>query len=358
MSGPVPLPSSAADIMPPDLTAELETVAGRVRERLGNLTANVIEIGRELQAVKGRLQHGQFVRWVETACGLSRRMAQLMMKAARWAEGKSETVTLLEPTTIYLLAAPSTPKTVAEAVLSRADEGEVIPPHIVKDMIRAEKTNRLRASEKNIRLGSNTEECDVLPEGSQSELEPAADIQILSNNDSGGAEQGTVTDQLIEMLVAWPRFLVFSALLRKVDVSNLAQALKHVCERSSTNVVTKEPMAKGLEQSPLASLDGAIDTPTENGVKASADEVLSVPGGSPGASAEDLMAILETLKVNTQLCARQWIRDGCPSTSRRREHHVITEKLKPFRAATSTANEAERLRFLEISASPSLTVQQ
>lgn len=82
--------------VPAALSEELRSTAARVRERLGSVTANVIEVGRELIAVKNRVQHGQFIHWVETACGLSRRMAQLMMRAAQWLEGKSETVTLLE----------------------------------------------------------------------------------------------------------------------------------------------------------------------------------------------------------------------------------------------------------------------
>jgi hypothetical protein len=132
-----PLNSSHKEL-PSPLPEELETTARRVRERLTNMTADAIEIGRELQAVKLRLHHGQFLNWVETACELSPRTAQLMMRAAEWAEGKHEIVSHLEPTAIYLLTAPSTPDAVRQEVLSRLEEGERPAPKVVKQMIRGE----------------------------------------------------------------------------------------------------------------------------------------------------------------------------------------------------------------------------
>jgi hypothetical protein len=124
---------------PSDLTEELESVAKLVRNRLGNMTANIVEIGRELRAVKQRLEHGQFLNWVEADCRLSARTAQLMMKAAEWAEGKNEIVAHLEPTAIYLLAAPSTPDSIRRQVLSGLEHGQRPTPRLIKDMIRAAK---------------------------------------------------------------------------------------------------------------------------------------------------------------------------------------------------------------------------
>ena len=128
--------------MPSALNEELESVANRVRNRLGNMTANIVEIGRELRAVKQRLEHGQFINWVEAACKLSARTAQLMMKAADWAEGKDEIVAHLEPTAIYLLAAPSTPDSIRREVLSGLEQGQSPSPRLIKDMIRAAKERK------------------------------------------------------------------------------------------------------------------------------------------------------------------------------------------------------------------------
>jgi hypothetical protein len=125
--------------MLPILVDELDRVAKRVRMRLKNMSAHIIEIGGELSAVKQRLEHGQFLRWVIEECELAPRHAQLMMRATQWAEGRDEIVSHLEPTTLYLLAAPSTPKTARQEVLALLEEGQRPAPQVVKDLIRAAK---------------------------------------------------------------------------------------------------------------------------------------------------------------------------------------------------------------------------
>ena len=119
----VMLRPSKGDMLP-ILVDELDRVAERVRMRLKNMSAHIIEIGRELSAVKQRLDHGQFLRWVIEECELAPRHAQLMMRATQWAEGRDEIVSHLEPTTLYLLAAPSTPKTARQEVLALLEEGQ------------------------------------------------------------------------------------------------------------------------------------------------------------------------------------------------------------------------------------------
>jgi hypothetical protein len=44
--------------------------------------AAVIEVGRELIAIKHRVEHGQFVEWIERECRMSIRTAQRAMQAA------------------------------------------------------------------------------------------------------------------------------------------------------------------------------------------------------------------------------------------------------------------------------------
>jgi hypothetical protein len=139
------------------LAEEVESAANRVRIRLENMTANIVEIGRELQAVKRRLEHGQFLNWVEAACKLSARAAQLKMRAAEWAEGKHEIVSLLEPTAIYALAAPSTPETVRQEVLTRLEEGQRPAPQVVKEMIRVAKERKQGTTENTVKADNPTQ---------------------------------------------------------------------------------------------------------------------------------------------------------------------------------------------------------
>src|SRR4051812_15928346 len=83
-----------------------------------------IEVGRDLTAIKERLEHGQFTAWVEAEFDLDLRTAENYMNAFLRFGDKSETVSLLPQRTIYKLAAKSTPASVREEVVSRLEAGE------------------------------------------------------------------------------------------------------------------------------------------------------------------------------------------------------------------------------------------
>jgi len=112
--------------------ADLRAAATTIR---GRMAASVIETGRDLLAIRERLEYGQFEAWVEAECLITPRTAQNMMAAARWAEGKSETVSLLPPTVIYRLSAPSTPEDTRRDLLRRIEAGEKVSATDAKQII-------------------------------------------------------------------------------------------------------------------------------------------------------------------------------------------------------------------------------
>jgi hypothetical protein len=114
-------------------------VADQVRMRLKNMSAHIIEIGRELRAVKRRPGNDRFLKWLTAACELEPPQARRMMRAAKWATDRGAIVSQLEPAAIYLLAAPSTPDAVWKEVLFRLEAGERPAPRSIKAMIRAAK---------------------------------------------------------------------------------------------------------------------------------------------------------------------------------------------------------------------------
>jgi hypothetical protein len=122
-----------------DNASKLDSVADQVRMRLKNLSTHIIEIGRELLAMKRRLGNDRFLKWVTAACELEPPQAQRMMRVAKWAEGREEIVSDLDPTAIYLLTSPSTPEAVRQEVLFRLERGERPAPRTIKAMIRAAK---------------------------------------------------------------------------------------------------------------------------------------------------------------------------------------------------------------------------
>jgi hypothetical protein len=100
--------------MPQALADELRSQAERIRRGLACHTAKIIEIGNELRHAKGRLPHGSFLAWAEQEIGISARAAQLYMRASAWIMNRDEKFSRLPISTIYLLAARTTPGHVAD----------------------------------------------------------------------------------------------------------------------------------------------------------------------------------------------------------------------------------------------------
>ncbi len=119
------------------VAAELEAAAARIRARLTQQVRDIIEIGHDLIEVKSKLHHGQFERWLHQEFNMTDRTARRFMQAATWAEGKSDTVSVLTPTAIYALSAPSTPESVQQKVLESVKSGEPVKAddirHLIKD---------------------------------------------------------------------------------------------------------------------------------------------------------------------------------------------------------------------------------
>jgi hypothetical protein len=131
----------------PGIAAKLQAQATRIRARITKSTKDIVEIGRELLAVKQQLEHGQFLLWVEAEIGISARSAQHYMDAARLAE-KSATVAYLQPATVYRLAAKSVPPEVVTEVVSMVEAGENISDAAVNAMISEGKHLRRQAEAK------------------------------------------------------------------------------------------------------------------------------------------------------------------------------------------------------------------
>ena len=109
----------------PKIAEALREHTARIRHQVKATTTAIVWIGRDLMAVKQMLGHGQFVRWVESECGFSARTAQNYLRAAEFLEGKSATVALLSPATLYRLSAKNAPPEVVDAVINRAADGEI-----------------------------------------------------------------------------------------------------------------------------------------------------------------------------------------------------------------------------------------
>jgi len=118
--------------MPADVARDARAAVERYRDRQ---KAYVIDTGRDLLAVKERLEHGLFLTWVQAEMQMTPRSAQRAMAAADALGSKSDTVSYLPPSALYALSAPSIPAPVREEIVGRIEAGEILPARKVEWML-------------------------------------------------------------------------------------------------------------------------------------------------------------------------------------------------------------------------------
>jgi hypothetical protein len=146
-------------------------VADRIRSRMMHTVQGVIEIGRDLIAVKERLGHGNFLPWIDREFRMTDKSAERFMSVAERFGDKFDSVSNLSLTALYELAAPSTPEEVRTEVAERAATGESVTAAEVKELknrIKEERKERTALSNKwqaaeihNKKLSSELQERDV-----------------------------------------------------------------------------------------------------------------------------------------------------------------------------------------------------
>jgi hypothetical protein len=126
-----PETASADDVFCREHAEEIRKLARRSAD-------DIIEIGRRLAEVKERLPHGQWLGWIEAELGWSASTAERFMGVHRLTKfGKLQNLSLtqIDVSALYLLAKPSTPPAVIEAVAARVEKGEPSPHKVVRAML-------------------------------------------------------------------------------------------------------------------------------------------------------------------------------------------------------------------------------
>jgi len=113
--------------LPEEMRGQAMLAQGTVVEGLSSAVRRVIEAGQALSWAKAEMPHGEYLPWVQQACGLKPERAQKLVKAAEWANAAHERhldgVTDLN--TLFLLSANTTPEEVREWFMERCAAGEV-----------------------------------------------------------------------------------------------------------------------------------------------------------------------------------------------------------------------------------------
>ena len=241
------LPVSGAafdyDEVPPVTAATLRAQAARIRKLVKTTTSTIIEVGRDLAAVKAHLKHGQFGDWVEAECGFSLRTAENYIRAKEFAEGKSATVALLNPGTVYRLAAKGTPPELVDAVVERAAKGVVVTD---REVIAALDEARHQKREKARRQKS------ALQKSSSKKRREKADALRVTQEERSREEEATrrlVASSIIERLGEDNTWLLVDALARH-GVYEMFALLRSVAEGRRRQV---DPNCSDPEQLPHGS---------------------------------------------------------------------------------------------------------
>jgi hypothetical protein len=102
----------------------LRDTAVEIKLQLRRTAENIFRVGEALRWAKDVLEHGQFTRWLSEEFGFSERMAQHFMRVHERFGIKSEKFSVLPPSSLYRLAAPSTPDEAVREVEELIDAGE------------------------------------------------------------------------------------------------------------------------------------------------------------------------------------------------------------------------------------------
>lgn len=108
-------------LIPAEQRTQVQAAAVDIVQAGRQAQESLIVVGQKLLDVKGMLEHGQFEDWCKTEFQMTPRTVQNMMNVARTFGGKSEKFSLLSDSTLYMLAAPSTPEAARIEVLERAE---------------------------------------------------------------------------------------------------------------------------------------------------------------------------------------------------------------------------------------------
>jgi hypothetical protein len=119
--------------------------ADAIRALRSRIVSDVAEIGRRLLDVKRIVGHGNWLPWLDREFGWSEDTAERFIRVHEFVEGLSDSASVrnlvlnLPVSSVYLLAAPSTPEAAKTEILKRAEAGEQVTAAETKRVVAAAK---------------------------------------------------------------------------------------------------------------------------------------------------------------------------------------------------------------------------
>lgn len=107
-------------LVPAEHRSAIMLSARRIKDKAERTKRDILDIGKELTDAKAKLEHGQFGDWLSVEFGMSDRSAQRFMSVYETYGAKSDTVSLLNDSALYLLSGPSVPEAARQEVEQQA----------------------------------------------------------------------------------------------------------------------------------------------------------------------------------------------------------------------------------------------
>ena len=117
---------------------------GEIKERLRRTAQDVWEVGKQLNEVRSQLEHGQFEGWLSAEFGWSRRTAYNFINVYEAFSDSTNFAQLdIATSALYKLAAPSTPQSVRQQFLDKAEQGVKITHKEISQVLKTTKKSRV-----------------------------------------------------------------------------------------------------------------------------------------------------------------------------------------------------------------------
>jgi hypothetical protein len=111
----------------------------------------IVEIGKELLAIKDILPHGRFLEWLSAEFGWKERMARHFMNVAERFKSANFADIEMDVSAAYLLAAPSTPEEARQEAVKRAEKGERVTHAVASKLVATHKGGKTQSGAKSRR---------------------------------------------------------------------------------------------------------------------------------------------------------------------------------------------------------------
>lgn len=182
-------------VLDPDVKNPVQQSTYEIKTLMRRTAQDIINIGQKLTEVKEQLGHGHFEAWLNAEFNWGQWTARKLMQVTRQFKSVNFTDLRIDPSALYLLAAPSTAEQVRQEALQRAMQGEAISHSKVKEIAsQYGKLGKSPASKpSSINISANTLETDSTTVIEISEVQqPGKIIKVSANIEKPYKDHNTI----------------------------------------------------------------------------------------------------------------------------------------------------------------------